>query len=396
MVADEFVAESPENIGVDSDRLRTLFARAGRDVEEGRLPSAQIALARRGRVAGVATFGVAESGGRLEPATDDTLYCVYSTTKGVIAVAVWLLLESDALRLDERVADIVPEFGTNGKDVVTIRQLVTHTCGFPLAPLHPENWDDRDRRLEAFGRWRLTWEPGSRFEYHPTSAHWVIAEVIERRAGQSYRSFIRERVLAPIGLDDFHLGLPPELDHRVATVVQTVAPVEPPGGWAGAPPDDLLVFNRPAARRVGVPGGGGIAGAAELALLYQPLVNGGTTVRGQRLLRAETIDLATRVLTEAHHIDPVMRVPVNRAVGVVVAGDDGKEKFRGFGTSVSPRAFGHNGAGGQIAWGDPVSGVSFGFCTNGFGPWLETGRRTTELSTLAARCVVADDLPSRG
>lgn len=388
MVADDFVAKAPEAVGVDSVRLQALFDRARADVEEGRLPSAQIALARRGRVAGIATFGVAEQGGRLQPATDDTLYCVYSTTKGVIAVALWRLLESDALRLDERVADIVPEFGTNGKDVVTIRQLVTHTCGFPLAPLHPDVWDDRQRRLEAFGRWRLTWEPGSRFEYHPTSAHWVIAEVVERRTGQPYASFLRDRVLAPMGLDDFHLGLPPELDHRVATVVQTVAPVEPPGGWAGAPPDDLLVFNRPAARRVGVPGGGGIAGAAELALLYQPLVNGGMTPRGERLLRAETIDRATRVLTEAHHVDPVMRVPVNRAVGVVVAGDDGKAKFRGFGASASPRAFGHNGAGGQIAWGDPESGISFGFCTNGFGPWLETGRRVTELSTLAARCAV--------
>ncbi len=386
MVADDFVAKSPEDVGVDSGRLQALFDRARADVNEGRLPSAQIALARQGRVAGMATFGIAEQGGRQQPATDDTLYCVYSTTKGVIAVALWQLLESDALRLDERVADIVPEFGTNGKNVVTIRQLVTHTCGFPHAPLHPDMWDDRQRRLEAFGRWRLTWEPGSRFEYHPTSAHWVIAEIIERRAGKSYQPFIRENVLAPIGLDDFHLGLPPELDHRVATVVQMVAPVEPPGGWAGAPPDDLLVFNRPEARRVGVPGGGGIAGAAELALLYQPLVNGGRTVRGDRLLRAETIDRATRVLTEVHHIDPVMRVPVNRAVGVVVAGDDGKAKFRGFGSGVSSRAFGHGGAGGQIAWGDPATGLSFGYCTNGFGPWIETGRRVAELSTLAARC----------
>lgn len=386
MITADLIAKSPEDVGVDADRLERLFAEVRAHIEAGRLPSAQIAVARRGRVAGIATFGAAEQGGRVRPATNETLYCVYSTTKGVLAAALWILLEEGALDIDERVADVVPEFGANGKEVVTIRQLVTHTCGFPYAPLRPDVWDDRDRRLEAFSRWRLTWEPGSRFEYHPTAAHWVIAEVVERLAGQPFQRFIRDRVLAPMRLGGLHVGLPPELDSRVATVVQTVPPVEPPGGWGGASPDDLLVFNRPAARRVGVPGGGAIAGAAELALLYQPLINEGFTADGRRVLRAGTIERATQVLTDGRHVDPVMRVPVNRALGVVVAGDDGKAKFRGFGTATSPRAFGHGGAGGQIAWGDPESGISIGFCTNGLGPWIETGRRSAALSTLAAQC----------
>lgn len=387
MIAPDLVARTPEDVGIDADSLQRLFVVVREAVDDGSLPSAQIAVARQGRLAGMATFGSAGQGGAVRPATDATLYCVYSTTKGVIAAALWALLEEDLVRLDERVAEVVPEFGSNGKDVVTVRQLATHTCGFPYAPMHPERWDDRDERLRTFARWRLNWEPGSRFEYHPTAAHWVLAEIIERRAGQPYQRFVAERVLAPFGLDDLHLGLPPELDHRVATVVHTVPPVEPPGGWGGAPPDDLLVFNRPQARRVGVPGGGAIAGAGELAMLYQPLVNGGVTAAGRRVLRADTIERATRVLTDARHVDPVWRVPVNRAFGVVVAGDDGKARFRGFGNGASARAFGHGGAGGQIAWGDPASGISVGFCTNGLAPWIETGRRGTQLSTLAAACV---------
>lgn len=391
MLAPQWIADSPEDVGIDSDRLQLLFAAARREVDEGRIPSAQIALACHGRLAGMASFGNVECAGVIAPTTDQTLFCVYSTTKGIIAAALWLLMEEDLLRLDERVSDIIPEFASNGKDVVSVRHVVTHTCGFPLAPMKPEIWDDRDQRLATFAQWRLTWEPDSRFEYHATSAHWVLAEIIERRTGQPYQAFVRQRIIAPMGLDEFFLGLPAEQDGRVAKVVHTVPPVEPPGGWGGADPDALLVFNRPAARRVGVPGGGAITSAAELAMLYQPLVHGGVTAEGKRILRRDTIEQATRVLTDERHVDPILRVPVNRAVGVVVAGDDGKSHYRGFGHKASAHAFGHGGAGGQIAWGDPQTGLSVGFCSSGLGPWVETGRRVTELSTLAAECVVGSD-----
>jgi CubicO group peptidase (beta-lactamase class C family) len=387
MLRTDQIASHPEEVGVDSERLEALFARARRDVDDGVLPSAQVAVARQGKLAAVRTFGTAVQNGAEKPATDDTLYCVYSTTKGVMAVAAWILLEQDLLRLDEPVAGIVPEFGTNGKDVISVAQLLTHTGGFPYAPLGPERWNDRDKRLEAFSRWRLNWEPGSRFEYHPTSAHWVLAEIIERRTEMDHREFARRYVTAPMGVDELFVGLPPEFDCRVAEVRQMVPPVEPPGGWGQVTPDALLVFNEPENRRIGVPGGGAVTGAAELAMLYQPLLNGGATAEGTRIVKEETIETATRVLTTDVHTDPVMRVPVNRAAGVVIAGDDGKGHLRGFGRAASAVAFGHGGAGGQVAWGDPKTGLSVGYCTNGFADWLGVARRTTAISTLAAQCV---------
>jgi CubicO group peptidase (beta-lactamase class C family) len=134
-----------------------------------------------------------------------------------------------------------------------------------------------------------------------------------------------------MGLDELFVGLPPEYDSRVAEVRQMVPPVEPPGGWGEVTPEALMLFNRPEHRRVGVPGGGGITSAAELALFYQPLINRGETASGRRVLKAETIARATTVLTAGHHRDPIMNVPVNRAVGLVVAGDDGKSHMRGMG-----------------------------------------------------------------
>ncbi|HYD49775.1 MAG TPA: serine hydrolase domain-containing protein, partial [Terriglobales bacterium] len=128
MVDPKFFAATPESIGIDSERLEQLFARAERDVSAGRLPSAQIAVAREGKLAGLRTFGTARCGGCELPATDHTLYCIYSATKGLIAAAVWLLIENDALRLDERAASIVPEMATNGKDAVTVTHLLTHVA----------------------------------------------------------------------------------------------------------------------------------------------------------------------------------------------------------------------------------------------------------------------------
>jgi CubicO group peptidase (beta-lactamase class C family) len=62
--------------------------------------------------------------------------------------------------------------------------------------------------------------------------------------------------------------------------------------------------------------------------------------------------------------------------------------MRGFGRTASPRAFGHGGAGGQIAWGDPQTGISLGYCTNGFVELMTMGRRITAISSLAASCAL--------
>ena len=388
MIKAEQTAAKPEDVGIDSERLEAVFARAKRDVDDGVLPSAQVAVARRGRLAGLRTFGTAIQGGSEAPATSETLYCIFSCTKAVVAAAIWLLFEEGLLRLEERVADIIPEFGTNGKDIVTVEQLLLHTAGFPYAPYRPEHWGDRSKLLEAFARWRFNWEPDSRFEYHATSAHWVLTEIIYRRTGAEYRTFIRERITGPMGLPELFVGLPPEHDGRVAEVRYVGELVEPPGGWGEVTPDAILRFSRPEVRRVGVPGGGGIASAAELALFYQPLLNGGETVDGRRVLKPETIEFATTVRTKDHHRVPIMEIPVNRGLSIVVAGDDGNAALRGFGNVVSPRAFGHGGAGGQIAWGDPETGISVGYCTDGFVDWLTVGRRITAISSLAAGCAV--------
>ncbi len=381
-------AATPEDAGIDSEKLELLFARVKRDVDEGLLPSAQIAIARKGQLAGFRTFGSAVQGGQLRPATDETLYVIFSSTKGIVGAATWTLFEDGLLRLDEKVADIIPSFGTHDKENITVEQTMLHIGGFPMAPFRAEDWDDKERRAQRFAQWRLNWEPGSRFQYHATAAHWVMAEIIERRTGKDFREYVRERVITPAGITDLYVGLPAELNGRVAEVIHVTPPVAPEGGFGEVTPDAILNFNRPAIRQIGVPGGGGIATAAALAMFYQPLVNGGVAGNGTRVMKAETIEMATTPRTTEIHIDPMFGHPVNRALAVVVAGDETYRQQRGFSPDASPRAFGHGGAGGQIAWGDPESGFSIGYCTNGFRDMEAIRDRNREIARMATDCII--------
>lgn len=363
---------------LDSEKVDALLARTQREIDEGLLPSCQVAVARDGEVLVDETFGAAAPGSR---------YCLFSATKPLVAAAVWLLLDDGALRLDQRVAEVVPEFATNGKDVVTLEQVMLHTSGFPSAPLGPGQWETREGRLAAFSRWRLNWEPGTRFEYHPTSAHWVLAELITRVTGADHREFVRDRVLAPLGLTRLQLGVPvseqgdinelcsvgeaPSPDELEATIGVRELPV------TEVTEEALLLFNRPEVRALGVPGAGAVSTAADLARFYQALLAGGHGLWSPGALRAFTAEVRNRLP------DP-FGVPANRALGMVVAGDDEHRGMRGMGRTVSPRAFGHDGAGGQIAFADPETGISFVYLTNGLDQHvLREWRRTAGIANRA-------------
>jgi CubicO group peptidase (beta-lactamase class C family) len=383
---DPYAVVPPADVGIDPQKLEDLITRARREIDAGLLPSCQLALAKDGRLVHFETFGDADPGSR---------YVIFSCTKAVIAGAIWLLMSDGELDVSTRVCEIVPEFGTNGKDVITVEQLLTHTSGFPRAPLDFARITTRDGRLERFSAWRLNWEPGSRFEYHPTSAHWVLGEIIERLGKVDVRTFVDQRIAQPLGLRSLKVGEPPD---RQRDVNELVAVGEPPTPEElekvlGIPGIDLSMlvgevtqealigFNDTGVKAQGVPGGGGISTAADLALYYQALLHnpGG-------LWNAEVLtDGTSRVRCD--HPDPIRGNPSHRSLGLTIAGDPPGALLRGYGHGQSPRSFGHGGAGGQIAWADPDSGISFSYVTNGLdADLIREGRRTIGLASRANAC----------
>ena len=347
---------------IDEAALDALRERARREVDAGLLPGCQWALALDGEVIAGETVGDV-------PAGDASRFVIYSATKAVVASAIWQLLAEGSLALDQKVVELIPEFGTNGKDVITVEQVLLHTSGFPHAPLSVKAAQSREARLEAFGRWRLNWEPGSQFEYHATSAHWVLAELLERVDGVDYRVAVRRRVLEPLGLRRLALGVPEAEQGDVAIPFSTGEPPTSaeweevlgiPGFDVGEVTDAALEsVGTPEGLAVGVPGGGAVSDAADLALFYQALLRNDQGLWDQAVL-ADAVGNVRNTFP-----DPQTGVPANRALSIVVAGDDGKAAMRGMGHTWSPQAFGHDGAGGQLAIADPASGASFCWFTNG-------------------------------
>jgi CubicO group peptidase (beta-lactamase class C family) len=370
----------PAEAGIDAEALDALLTRCRREIDEGILPSCQMAVAAGDRLVAFEAFGEADR---------DSRYVVFSCTKAIVAGAFFLLLGDGVVSLDQKVSEIVPEFGTNGKDAVTVRQLLLHEGGFPRARLDLEADLGPDARRASFAEWRLDWEPGSRYEYHPVSAHWVIAELIERLSGTDYRSFVHG-LLDSLGLFRFRLGVPLSEQNDVKDLeVRGTPPSDAelaeglgiPGvtleEYLGDVTDAaLLRFNRPAARAAGVPGAGGISDAADLALYYQALLHNPAGRWDPAVLEAGTLEIHGQLP------DRWTRQPSNRALGVEVAGDPPASALRGFGYTVSPRTFGHGGAGGQIAFADPDTDISFSYLTNGLdADVLRQGRRTASIAS---------------
>lgn len=395
MPSADLFAENPRQVGLDPAKVEALLQRAEREVNEGLLPSAQVAIARHGKIAAMRTVGHAVQGGQDKPATNQTSYVIFSCTKAIVSSAVWILLGEGKLDLGERVAEIVPEFATNGKDVITVEQVMLHIGGFPNAPYPQHEWSDRAKRLERFSKWRLEWPVASQYMYHPTSGFWVLAEIIERRTGKDFREFVRDRIATPLGLPGLNLGVPRNRQDRVADVVHVgEALTNEERAKLGLPPmpetevteEAIMGFNDPAVREAGVPGGGGIMTAGDLALFYQGILHN-RGIDGKQIWKPEILGEALRVRS-GDYKDPIFRVRCNRGLGVVIAGGDGMANYRGFGKTNSADAFGHGGAGGQIGWADPATGISLGYCTNGFDRNdLRQGRRGVALSSLAAQCL---------
>jgi CubicO group peptidase (beta-lactamase class C family) len=357
-----------------------LLERAHREVDEGLLPGCQVALAMNGEVEVFESYG---------DATADTRYVVFSCTKPIVASAIWLLLAEGAVDLGEKVTTYLPGFGTNGKDVITLEQVMVHTGGFPHAPMGPRHWSTHETRLGRYAEWRLNWEPGTASAYHPSSAHWVLADVVQAVTGADYRAFVRDRISVPLGLPRMQLGVPEGEQADIAPLLDIGEPMSDEE-WKAATGNDhfdlgevtqqnLVALHNPAALAVGHPGGGLVSTAADLALFYQALLHnpGG-------LWDAAILEDAT---SKVRHTlsDKTLMIVANRTLGLMVAGDDGLAAWRGMGRTASPRTFGHNGAGGEIAWADPDTGLSFCYATNGLDAnLLRHGRRGVALSSRAA------------
>ena len=339
-------------------RVTALLERCRREVDEGRIPGCQVAVGFEGEIVVSEAFG--------DLTVDDRLH-TYSAVKPTVSLTVLELAAEGVLDLDAPVASVLPAFGTNDMDRITVSQVLLHAGGFPHAPVAAAEFGDRRARLERYGRWRPNWEAGTRYEYHASSAHWVLADLVTEATGRHHTDVVEERVMAPAGLARW-LGIDPADQGDVVDVVSVgeapdLAELAAKFGVDEVPVTEvtdgaLLVFNEPEVRAAGHPGGGGVARATDIARWYQAILHDDGDI-----LRPEVKADALGTIRQNH--PDWLGVAANRTHAFTVGGDDGQSVLRGYGHTTGPRTFGHGGAKGQRGWADPDSGLSLGFLTHG-------------------------------
>jgi len=362
-------------VGTAAGRLQArLQDLADARVAAGAEVGLQIAVFHRGTLVADVTAGLADpaSGRRVD---GDTLFFAASTAKAIASTVAHVLIDRGVLRDDDRLADWWPDFGTHGKDAITVRHVLTHTAGVPAVPatttvddLH--DWDHMTAALEAAEPW---WEPGTCFGYHAVTFGYLLGEHIRRRTGQTIAAALREHVTRPLGVaDDVHFAVPEHALERVATQVPAATP--PPAPAPGSAADRAL----PAAIRPDA------AYANRRDVLTAPDPSSGTmTARGAATVLAALLDagcgLVSRhqlrhlaAITFAGH-DEVMDMDATWAYGYapVRPGHDGGRPGS---------TFGMVGLNGSVAYADIETGVAAAVMRNRFDP--------TDLTTAAA----ADDL----
>jgi len=181
--------------------------------------------------------GYRDAGGTT-PWTADTLVLVFSTTKGVAAAGMAHARSAGLFEYDDRVADHWPEFGTDGKGAVTVRQLLGHRAGVAAmdGAVTPGDVADRDSFVGRLASKEPDWEPGTRHGYHAFSLGWYESELLRRvdPDGRRLPAYLEEEVLAPLDAE-FYIGLPDGCDTGRVADIDPFGPLTWSGAWGRSP-----------------------------------------------------------------------------------------------------------------------------------------------------------------
>ena len=244
---------------------------------------------------------------------ENTPALVFSTTKGATAICAMMLIDQKRLDIDAPVAQYWPEFAAGGKADIPVRMLLNHQAGLPVvdAPLTRAQVLEVTPVIDALAAQTPVWPPGSRHGYHALTYGWLVGELVRRVTGKTIGRFFKDEVAEPLGLE-FWIGLPAEVEPRVARLVSAPPPTDPamlaqmaalfgPDTLAGralsmngamsGPPGDSI-FNLPEVHRSEIPAANGITTARSLSRLYAACIG---TVKGTRLFGKRTLDKALKI-----------------------------------------------------------------------------------------------------
>lgn len=324
-------------------------------VSEGKERGLQAVVYHKGKLVADAWAGTTDRSGNC--AVDgETLFPVFSVSKGIASTIVHRLAERGLLNYGARVAGYWPEFGRNGKNSITVSHVLSHTAGIPQVPaqLRMADFSDREAISAAIAGLSPLWPPGSRVEYHAVTFGFIIDEILHRISGKSFPCLLEEEIKKPLGIRDLYIGLPAGLAPTIATL-EEVGPEEvfPPNDEPSSVPWWMqplyAMMNRPEIQRSCNPATTGLMSARSIARHYAALRAGG--VDGTELIPPARRREATapRVLADGT-VSPF-------ALGYALGGE--KPIFGNRNT-----VFGHGGHGGSQGFYDVDLDFALGFTRN--------------------------------
>jgi CubicO group peptidase (beta-lactamase class C family) len=316
-----------------------------------------------------------------EPWEEDTMVVVHSTTKGLSAMALALLHSRGLLDYEERVSTYWPEFAQQGKEKITVRQLLGHQAGLAAldAPVDRAVVADLDRLAVALAQQKPAWEPGTRQGYHAISLGFYEGELL-RRVDPQHRSlgqFFQDEIASPLDLD-FYIRLPEEITNsRLATYYIAKLPEMiikgkrrfllaffSPGTlthrafWKNPGPSLPFDAQHIYSRNLEVPSQGGVGTARAIARAYSVFATGGKVLQ----LSQETLQalMASAVPPRYGFYDVCLKREWQLSLGFA-------KPCLGY-PYANPSAFGTPGAGGSFGFADPQAGVGYAYILNQGGP----------------------------
>ena len=321
----------------------------------------------------------------LTPWTRDTLANVWSTTKGVTAIALARLVDQGLIDYAAPVAHYWPRFSQAGKGEITVSQLLSHQAGLPgfTEPTLLEDFYDWDLVTGRLAAQTPMWPPGTKNSYHAMTFGFLAGELIRRVSGRNVGAYLAQEIAGALGCD-VHIGLAERDEGRVAPLIAPLdaAPFDP----ATLPPEAAAAVFNPAMtptipndrawRAAEVPAGNGHATAEGLARLYGALANGGS-LDAVRLMSQATIEAMTQVQTRREDIMLGFKPFWAHGVALNDAGVFGP----------NPNVFGHSGWGGSFACGDTQTKVAIGYVMNQMGAGLVGDPRAVGLCNTIYACL---------
>jgi CubicO group peptidase (beta-lactamase class C family) len=298
----------------------------------------------------------------------DTLFPVFSVTKAVTATALHIQAERGLVEYDQPIARYWPEFAAHGKDRTTVTDALSHRTGIPQMPegATPKLMADYDWMVEHLAKMAPWFEPGTTNAYHCYTFGWIVAEIV-RRTDPKHRpfgTFVQEEICAPLGIRDLYIGIPDEVEPRVARLINAPDMQMPPDApFFKCIPNPVgcveEVFGLREVRHGCIPGAGGIMNARSVARFFAMLANGGE-LDGVRLLSADRISRFSNPRPQTDQPDAILGFPVR--VGTAGYWLGGPTAPAVVGPNL--RTLCHPGAGGSIGWADTDTRLAGAICHN--------------------------------